>query len=108
MSDTLPFETAPELVDEVCNELSTCASAKQRARERASQFSGIDPDYILSRTPRSIAAACIYIESRGSETEHTQSEIAHSAGISPVALRQTRDDISETLPESHPCKQVKK
>jgi transcription initiation factor TFIIIB Brf1 subunit/transcription initiation factor TFIIB len=107
-SDTLPFETAPELVTEICDELPTDEHVEEQARARAEQYSGLDPDYIISRSPRSIAAACVYIESRGADCNPTQAETARAAGISPVAIRQTRDDISETLPESHPCQQVRR
>jgi len=108
VSDTLPFETAPDIVSEICDELPTGDSVEEQARARAEQYSGLDPDYILSRSPRSIAAACVYIESRRSDYNPTQTETARAAGLSPVALRQTRDEIAQTLPESHPCQQVRK
>jgi len=103
--DMLEGEIRRREINTVDKEISRICSALQIVRVQPKAI-GIydklyqkDPTLVVSKNPRSLGGACVYIallQSPG-EFQHTQQAIAKAAGITPTSIRNRAKDISIEL-----------
>lgn len=94
MSDELPFDTAPEIVPELCADLNLSPDSLEQARELSERYGGVDADRPLNRSPSAIASAAVWMTA---EEHPTQSEVVEHVECSVVALRNAKRLMREDI-----------
>jgi transcription initiation factor TFIIIB Brf1 subunit/transcription initiation factor TFIIB len=90
VSEQLPFETAPELVEEIVDELDLSQQTRERARHFAQVYGGENPDTPLNRSPSAIASAAVWIVATEPGENPTQPEVCEPVECGVVALRNAK------------------
>lgn len=94
MSDELPFDTAPEIVPELCADLDLSTRSCEQARELAERYGGVDADHPLNRSPSAIASAAVWM---AADELPTQSEVVEHVECSIMALRNAKRLMREDI-----------
>jgi len=101
-STELPFKTATERVDDVCDELDISEEAVECAHEIAGLFSGLDARYVIGNSPSAIAAGAVYLSTVYLNCkDYTNKEVCTTANVAAPTGRSARramEDRAEELP----------